>query len=170
MEPGPFRTADPIPRFPTGSAPSVVYAAWVRIAQWQVCDLDREHRLDRVVPRRTAASPMCKVDRLTAGLAVIFGRTGQRSLAPDVGGDPAQQQPLRLGTMRSDDRRPGSGGHLDRAVPHGTDAQYRFALIKEHRTPARVNTETAFTQPRARRPRCKSQKPRHKLAPACSQR
>jgi hypothetical protein len=32
--------------------------------------------------------------------------------------------------MRSDDRRPGSGGHPDRAVPHGTDEQYRFALIQ----------------------------------------
>jgi hypothetical protein len=37
---------------------------------------------------------------------------------------------LRLGSIRSDNRRPGSGGHLDRAVPHGTDAQYRFALIQ----------------------------------------
>jgi hypothetical protein len=30
---------------------------------------------------------------------------------------------LRLESTRSDDRRPGPGGYLDRVVPHGTDAQ-----------------------------------------------
>jgi hypothetical protein len=66
-----------------------------------LCDLHREHRLDRLVPcrdaegsaplgtgrardwmpeqLRTAASPMCKVDLLTAGLAVAFGKTGERT-------------------------------------------------------------------------------------------
>jgi hypothetical protein len=63
-----------------------------------LCGLHHEHRLDRVVPCRdaedsaqlragrardwmpeqTAASPMCKIDLLTAGLAVVFGKTGQR--------------------------------------------------------------------------------------------
>src|SRR5258708_17937505 len=56
--------------------------------------------------------------------------------------------------MRSDDRRPGSGGYLDRAVPHGPDAQYRFALIQGARTDLGFTRDRRFKRASRVNPTC----------------